>query len=246
MLPLAVHEEDDFLDLVWNMSRLQHQNITSLLGYCVDQGQYSLVYEYASGRSLADALFSSNDTCKALSWKARVKISLGVAHAIEYVKLYNFMLNLLVLLVLCLFYFHAPFMIFLLAKNKKECVGIANIAYTRAIFSPLRYFPSYHEFLLVLPIYKFNIFFRYYFFAFFCPPSCLCFCIVHQFMHSSCYYAINVFSFRFYFFIFLFLVGDQCLHHDQVFALSMHSSNCTWEYQGKQHFAWQPVCSPTH
>ncbi|XP_039126060.1 protein STRUBBELIG-RECEPTOR FAMILY 2-like [Dioscorea cayenensis subsp. rotundata] len=84
MLPLAVHEEDDFLDLVWNMSRLQHQNITSLLGYCVDQGQYSLVYEYASGRSLADALFSSNDTCKALSWKARVKISLGVAHAIEY------------------------------------------------------------------------------------------------------------------------------------------------------------------
>ncbi|KAM0932370.1 putative protein kinase RLK-Pelle-LRR-V family [Dioscorea sansibarensis] len=84
MLPVAVYEEDDFLDLVWNMCRLQHQNITSLKGYCVDQGQYSLVYEYASGRSLADALFSSNDACKALSWKARVKISLGVAHALEY------------------------------------------------------------------------------------------------------------------------------------------------------------------
>ncbi|KAJ0988134.1 hypothetical protein J5N97_006490 [Dioscorea zingiberensis] len=84
MLQLAVHEEDDFLDLIWNLCRLRHQNITNLLGYSVDQCQYSLVYEYASSRSLADVLFSSNDGCKALSWKARLRISLGVAHALEY------------------------------------------------------------------------------------------------------------------------------------------------------------------
>ncbi|XP_017697815.2 protein STRUBBELIG-RECEPTOR FAMILY 2-like, partial [Phoenix dactylifera] len=84
LVALAVYEEDEFLDAVWNMSRLRHPNIAKLLGYSVDHGEHVLVYEYAGGGSLHDVLFSANKTHKALSWKARVRIALGVAHALEY------------------------------------------------------------------------------------------------------------------------------------------------------------------
>ncbi|KAG1326782.1 putative protein STRUBBELIG-RECEPTOR FAMILY 8 [Cocos nucifera] len=84
LVALAVYEEDEFLDVVWNMSRLRHPNIAKLLGYSVEHGEHVLVYEYASGGSLHDVLFSANNTHKALSWKARVRIALGVAHALEY------------------------------------------------------------------------------------------------------------------------------------------------------------------
>ncbi|XP_029118668.1 protein STRUBBELIG-RECEPTOR FAMILY 8 [Elaeis guineensis] len=84
LVALAVYEEDEFLDVVWNMSRLRHRNIAKLLGYSVEHGEHVLVYEYACSGSLHDVLFSANNMHKALSWKARVRIALGVAHALEY------------------------------------------------------------------------------------------------------------------------------------------------------------------
>lgn len=84
LVALAIYEEDEFLDVVWNMSRLRHPNIAKLLGYSVEHGEHVLVYEYASGGSLHDILFSAGNMHKALSWKARVRIALGVAHALEY------------------------------------------------------------------------------------------------------------------------------------------------------------------
>lgn len=84
LVTLAVYEEDEFLDVVWNMSRLRHPNITNLLAYTVEHGEHILLYEYYHGGSLHDVLFSANNMHKALSWKARVRIALGIAHALEY------------------------------------------------------------------------------------------------------------------------------------------------------------------
>jgi hypothetical protein len=43
-----VHNEHDFLGLVGNIACLWHANITELVGYCVEHGQWLLVNEYMS------------------------------------------------------------------------------------------------------------------------------------------------------------------------------------------------------
>ncbi|XP_078154458.1 protein STRUBBELIG-RECEPTOR FAMILY 2-like isoform X2 [Carex rostrata] len=77
--------EQEFLDLVSTMSDLTHPNICILQGYCMDPGHHALLYDYAQNGSLYSALFSKNgDSQKPLSWKLRLRIALGVAHALEY------------------------------------------------------------------------------------------------------------------------------------------------------------------
>ncbi|KAK1600907.1 hypothetical protein QYE76_021294 [Lolium multiflorum] len=84
MIDLSLSEQDELMDILWNMSRLKHPNISSLVGYCVEFGHCALLYEYAENGSLDDLLFSSATRSRALSWKARMKIALGVAYALEY------------------------------------------------------------------------------------------------------------------------------------------------------------------
>jgi serine/threonine protein kinase len=79
-------EQEEFLDLVSTMSDLKHPNISILQGYCIDPGHHALLYDYARNGSLYSALFSkSGDTQKPLSLKLRLRIALGVSHALEYV-----------------------------------------------------------------------------------------------------------------------------------------------------------------
>ncbi|XP_010244139.1 PREDICTED: protein STRUBBELIG-RECEPTOR FAMILY 8-like [Nelumbo nucifera] len=81
---LSLQEEDNFLEAVSNMSRLRHQNITTLVGYCTEHGQRLLVYEYISNGTLHDMLHFSDDGSKRLTWNARVRVALGTARALEY------------------------------------------------------------------------------------------------------------------------------------------------------------------
>lgn len=81
---LSLQEEDNFLEAVSNMSRLRHPNIVTLAGYCAEHGQRLLVYEYIANGNLHDVLHSAEDSSKALSWNARVRIALGTARALEY------------------------------------------------------------------------------------------------------------------------------------------------------------------
>ncbi|PSS01834.1 Protein STRUBBELIG-RECEPTOR FAMILY 2 like [Actinidia chinensis var. chinensis] len=79
---LSLHEEEQFLDVIWNAARLRHPNIVTLLGYCFERGQHLLVYECVRNLTLDDALH-----CEAylpLSWGLRLKIALGVARALDY------------------------------------------------------------------------------------------------------------------------------------------------------------------
>ncbi|XP_061340761.1 protein STRUBBELIG-RECEPTOR FAMILY 8 isoform X1 [Gastrolobium bilobum] len=81
---LSLQEEDNFLEAVSNMSRLRHPNIVTLSGYCAEHGQRLLVYEYIEKGNLHDMLHFAEDSSKALSWNARVRIALGTARALEY------------------------------------------------------------------------------------------------------------------------------------------------------------------
>lgn len=77
----AVQKEDEFLEIVSNISRLHNPYIVELIGYCIEHGQRLLVYQYFHSGSLHDMLHSGED--EGLTWNARVKIAVGTAQALE-------------------------------------------------------------------------------------------------------------------------------------------------------------------
>ncbi|KAJ9548281.1 hypothetical protein OSB04_020824 [Centaurea solstitialis] len=79
---LSLLEEQQFLEVIWNAARLRHPNIIHLHGYCTEQGQHMLVYEYVRNLTLDHALHS--DTYVPLSWGFRLRIALGIARALNY------------------------------------------------------------------------------------------------------------------------------------------------------------------
>ncbi|KAL9263388.1 Pto-interacting protein 1-like protein [Drosera capensis] len=81
--------ENEFLAQVSMVSRLTHENVLELYGYCVDGGIRVLCYELAPNGSLHDALHGKKGVKGAqpgpvLSWARRVKIALGAARGLEY------------------------------------------------------------------------------------------------------------------------------------------------------------------
>jgi hypothetical protein len=79
-----VQDKEEFLAAVCIMAHLQHANITKLVGYCVEHGQRLLVYQYINRGTLNDALHTSEEAAKRISWNMRIKIALGAARALEY------------------------------------------------------------------------------------------------------------------------------------------------------------------
>lgn len=79
-----LQKDDDFLEVVSNISNLCHINIVELVGYCVEHSQHLLVYEYMSNGTLHDILHSGDELSKKFSWNVRVRIALGAARALEY------------------------------------------------------------------------------------------------------------------------------------------------------------------
>ncbi|WVZ66706.1 hypothetical protein U9M48_015895 [Paspalum notatum var. saurae] len=78
------HPSDSFVELVANISRLNHPNLAELAGYCSEHGQCLLAYEFYQNGSLHDFLHLKDERSKPLSWNNRVKIALGSARSLEY------------------------------------------------------------------------------------------------------------------------------------------------------------------
>lgn len=75
--------DEQFLQLVSSISKIQHANIAKLVGYCAEYGQRLLVYEYYSNGTLHDALHGDDEHCIKLPWNARIRAALGAARALE-------------------------------------------------------------------------------------------------------------------------------------------------------------------
>lgn len=74
----------EFTEIVCKMSKLHHPNIVEVIGYCSEQGQNMLIFEYFRNGSLHEFLHLSDDFSKPLTWNTRVRIALGAARALEY------------------------------------------------------------------------------------------------------------------------------------------------------------------
>ncbi|KAL8117896.1 L-type lectin-domain containing receptor kinase IX.1-like [Apium graveolens] len=88
-IPIAVKKisrgsrqgKKEYLTEVKIISRLRHRNIVQLIGWCHDEGQFLLAYEFMPNRSLDVHLFGSKSL---LVWGVRYKITLGFASALLY------------------------------------------------------------------------------------------------------------------------------------------------------------------
>ncbi|GKD03409.1 receptor-interacting serine/threonine-protein kinase 4-like protein [Tanacetum coccineum] len=71
--------EHEFLTEIMMLSRYRHRNLVSLIGFCDEDEEKILVYEYEFNGSLEKYL-SSED----LTWGQRLKICIGAARGLEY------------------------------------------------------------------------------------------------------------------------------------------------------------------
>ncbi|CAH9130877.1 unnamed protein product [Cuscuta epithymum] len=65
------------------IARLQHRNLVRLLGYCIQQREKMLVYEYMPNNSLDNFIFD-NVLESSLSWRTRSEIISGIAQGLLY------------------------------------------------------------------------------------------------------------------------------------------------------------------
>ncbi|KAL3624078.1 hypothetical protein CASFOL_032894 [Castilleja foliolosa] len=70
------------------LSKIRHEHLVSLIGYCNDGHERSLVYQYMSRGTLADHLYkikrSIGKSNPPLNWELRLKISIGAARGLYY------------------------------------------------------------------------------------------------------------------------------------------------------------------
>jgi hypothetical protein len=71
----------EYMSEVEIISRLRHRNLVQLIGWCHEQGELLLVYEYMANGSLDSHLFRAKTI---LTWQSRYKIALGLASALLY------------------------------------------------------------------------------------------------------------------------------------------------------------------
>ncbi|XP_010427317.1 PREDICTED: probable receptor-like protein kinase At3g55450 isoform X2 [Camelina sativa] len=66
------------------LGQLSHPNLVKLIGYCVEDEQRLLVYEFMHKGSLENHLFSRSRDFKPLSWILRIKVALDAAKGLAF------------------------------------------------------------------------------------------------------------------------------------------------------------------
>ncbi|KAF0923861.1 hypothetical protein E2562_007716 [Oryza meyeriana var. granulata] len=74
----------EFLSEVSKLSRLHHENLVDIIGYCAEGDQRLLVYEFMSAGTLEEHLLNLPLDKKPMDWCTRMKVAYGAAQGLEY------------------------------------------------------------------------------------------------------------------------------------------------------------------
>ncbi|XP_022726490.1 probable serine/threonine-protein kinase PIX13 [Durio zibethinus] len=66
------------------LGRVSHPNLVRLLGYCWEDQELLLVYEFMQKGSLENHLFGRGSTVQSLEWNVRLKIAIGAAKGLSF------------------------------------------------------------------------------------------------------------------------------------------------------------------
>ncbi|KAJ9559734.1 hypothetical protein OSB04_004894 [Centaurea solstitialis] len=69
------------------LSRVNHKNLVQLLGFCEEENELVLVYEYMENGSLHDHIHNIYSSY-IMSWSARIKVALDAARGLQYLHVY--------------------------------------------------------------------------------------------------------------------------------------------------------------
>uniref|UniRef100_A0A6N2M502 Protein kinase domain-containing protein n=1 Tax=Salix viminalis TaxID=40686 RepID=A0A6N2M502_SALVM len=74
----------EFVREIEIITTLHHKNIISLLGFCFEEKNLLLVYDFLSRGSLEENLHGNKKDPHAFCWNERCKVALGIAEALDY------------------------------------------------------------------------------------------------------------------------------------------------------------------
>ncbi|KAL2332318.1 hypothetical protein Fmac_019899 [Flemingia macrophylla] len=84
--PSSVRGYQQYQAEVKLLMRVHHKNLTSLIGYCNEETNTGLIYEYMANGNLQEHLSGKHKKSKFLSWEDRLRIAVDAASGLEYLQ----------------------------------------------------------------------------------------------------------------------------------------------------------------